>query len=331
MVAILLFREAYAPGQKLVGVIPHLQATPGLKLRMLGGALVYDRTRANPRNFNATHWIGHASAMEHGTIFFDLKIPLSEPDEQGCASFTAQLPDTMLPSFSSAYNTAFVTVSYGLCLHSESGEVLSVEPVTMTQNAPEESGRMNKKTRLATFVTRNLNWCARARPCSIVVLRLTVWHSGARVEAVLAPAARSWGTLVSRWRVIVGVCRRSGVVHRPRLTSHPHRQVVLVFVPSSHDSVMLATANFTSYPEFTRPCAGPDVSQGATDAEVCGPQCRYYHSNSSYLAATVDMDEVDNLTSGSTLSLRLHARSIQVRSRCSFRCAHSDGVVAPWF
>jgi hypothetical protein len=209
MVAILLFHDAYAPGQKLVGVIPHLQATPGLKLRMLGGALVYDRraldinaymhrsetgfptmcraaarapvihsctvvattslpcrTRANPRNFNATHWIGHASAMEHGTIFFDLKIPLAAPDENGCSSFTAQLPEGMLPSFSSAYNTAFVTVSYGLCLHSDSGEVLSVEPVTMTQNAPEESGRMNKKTRLATFVTRNLNWCEFAGSCS---------------------------------------------------------------------------------------------------------------------------------------------------------------------
>ena len=164
MVAILLFHDAYAPGQKLVGVIPHLQAArDGLKLRMLGGALVYDRTRANPRNFNATHWIGHASAMEHGTIFFDLKILLSPPDENGCSSFTAQLPEGMLPSFSSAYNTAFVTVSYGLCLHSDSGEVLSVEPVTMTQNAPEESGRMNKKTRLATFVTRNLNWCGSSR------------------------------------------------------------------------------------------------------------------------------------------------------------------------
>jgi hypothetical protein len=198
MVTILLFHDAYAPGQKLVGVIPHLQPKPGLKLRMLGGALLYDRTRANPRNFNATHWIGHASAMQHGTIFFDLKITLDSPDDKGCATFSEQLPDSMLPSFSSAYNTAFVTVSYGLCLHSESGEVLSVEPVTITQNAPEESGRMNKKTRLATFVTRNLNW--------------------------------------------------------------------------------------------------------------------YYHSNSSYLAATVDMDEVDNLTSGSTLSLRLHARSVQVKS-----------------
>ena len=39
---------------------------------------------------------------------------------------------------------------------------------------------------------------------------------------------------------------------------------------------------------------------------------RYQHGSSSYLAATVDMDEVDNLTSGSTLSLRLHARSVQV-------------------
>jgi hypothetical protein len=133
---------------------------PGLRLRMLGAALVYDRTRANSRNFNATHWIGHASAMEHGTIFFDLKIPLSEPDENGLVSFSMPLPESMLPSFSSAYNTAFVTVSYGLCLHWETGEVLSVEPVTISQNAPEESGRMNKKTRLATFVTRNLNWCA---------------------------------------------------------------------------------------------------------------------------------------------------------------------------
>ena len=165
MISILLFADAHAPGQKLVGVIPHLAGTPNaaqLKLRMLGACLVYDRTRANPRNFNATHWIGHASAMEHGTIFFDLKIPMSAPDENGCASFEIQLPNSMLPSFSSAYNTAFVTVSYGLCLHSESGEVLSVEPVTMTQNAPEESGRMNKKTRLATFVTRNCNWCARS-------------------------------------------------------------------------------------------------------------------------------------------------------------------------
>lgn len=97
--------------------------------------------------------------MEHGTIFFDLKIQLEQEVDES-ARFEARLPDSMLPSFSSAYNTAFVTVSYGLCLHSESGEVLSVEPVMMTQNAPEESGRMNKKTRLATFVTRNLNWCA---------------------------------------------------------------------------------------------------------------------------------------------------------------------------
>ena len=152
------------PGKSWWASFRHLQsARDGLKLRMLGGALVYDRTRANPRNFNATHWIGHASAMEHGTIFFDLKILLSVPDENGCSSFTAQLPEAMLPSFSSAYNTAFVTVSYGLCLHSDSGEVLAVEPVTVTQNAPEESGRMNKKTRLATFVTRNLNWCGSSR------------------------------------------------------------------------------------------------------------------------------------------------------------------------
>jgi hypothetical protein len=159
MVAILLFHDAYAPGQNLVGVIRHMPTTPGLRLRMLGAALVYDRTRANPKHFNATHWIGHASAMQHGTIFFDLKILLSEADDNGCVSFSSPLPDSMLPSFSSAYNTAFVTVSYGLCLHSETGEVLSVEPVTMTQNAPEESGRMNKKARLATFVTRNSNWC----------------------------------------------------------------------------------------------------------------------------------------------------------------------------
>lgn len=160
MVAILLFHDAYAPGQKLIGVIRHLPPTPGLKLRLLGAALVYDRTRANPKNFNATHWIGHASAMEHGTIFCDLKLPLSEPDENNCCSFSTPVPNKVVPSFSSAYNTAFVTVSYGLCLHSASGEVLAVEPVTITQNAPEESGRMNKKSRLATFVTRNLNWCA---------------------------------------------------------------------------------------------------------------------------------------------------------------------------
>jgi hypothetical protein len=132
-------------------------AIPQVHILKRGLLAVYDRTRANPRNFNATHWIGHASAMEHGTIFFDLKITL-EHGSDGSAHFSARLPDSMLPSFSSAYNTAFVTVSYGLCLHSESGEVLSVEPLMLTQNAPEESGRMNKKTRLATFVTRNLNW-----------------------------------------------------------------------------------------------------------------------------------------------------------------------------
>lgn len=45
--------------------------------------------------------------------------------------------------------------------------------------------------------------------------------------------------------------------------------------------------------------------------------CRYHTTGSSYLAATVDMDEVDNLTAGSTLSLRLHARSLQVRTSAS--------------
>lgn len=43
MVAVLLFQDVYAPGQKLVGVVPHIGQTSGLKLRMLGGALVYDR------------------------------------------------------------------------------------------------------------------------------------------------------------------------------------------------------------------------------------------------------------------------------------------------
>lgn len=225
--AILLFHEAYAPGQKLVGVIPHLQATPGLKLRMLGGALVYDRTRANPRNFNATHWIGHASAMEHGTIFFDLKIPLSAPDENGCAAFTAQLPDSMLPSFSSAYNTAFVTVSYGLCLHSESGEVLSVEPVTMTQNAPEESGRMNKKTRLATFVTRNMNWCA-SSPCPCARMRRARAHAmacaSARPAALLRRAACTAATLYRQVWCALRRCRAAGT--HPR--SHAARQCELL-------------------------------------------------------------------------------------------------------
>ena len=161
MVAILPFHDCYAPGQNIVGVIRHMPEGQSLQLRMLGAALVYDRTRANPKHFNATHWIGHASAMEHGTIFFDLKIPFGKADgkadENGLVHFRTTLPESMLPSFSSAYNTAFVTVSYGLCLHSENGEVLAVEPVTVTQNAPEESGRMNKKTRLATFVTRS-NW-----------------------------------------------------------------------------------------------------------------------------------------------------------------------------
>jgi hypothetical protein len=171
MVAVLLFHECYAPGQKIVGVIKSMPDVPGLRLRMLGAALVYDRTRANPKHFNATHWIGHASAMEHGTIFFDLKIPLSEEKDNNLVTFSTTLPDSMLPSFSSAYNSAFVTVSYGLCLHSDTGEVLAVEPVSVTQNAPEESGRMNKKTRLATFVARSSSWCVSACPVSLLILR----------------------------------------------------------------------------------------------------------------------------------------------------------------
>lgn len=160
MVAMLLFHEAFAPKQDLIGIIRSLPDTPGLKLRLLGAALVYDRTRSTPRHFNATHWIGHSHAMEHGVIFCDEKIPMMEPDENGVVRFNKRIPDNLLPSFSSSYNMAFVTVSYGLCLHSPTGEVLAVEPVTITQNAPEESGRMNQKSRLATFVTRNWNWCA---------------------------------------------------------------------------------------------------------------------------------------------------------------------------
>lgn len=167
--SVLLFHDCYAPGQKIVGVIKHMPDKPGLRLRMLGAALVYDRTRANPRHFNATHWIGHASAMEHGTIFFDLKIPLQERMEGNMVQFSTTLPDSMLPSFSSAYNSAFVTVSYGLCLHSDTGEVLAVEPVSVTQNAPEESGRMNKKTRLATFVARSSSWCDAGSICRVSV------------------------------------------------------------------------------------------------------------------------------------------------------------------
>jgi len=158
MVAILLLHEAFAPRQMLVGLIRNLPDSAGKRLRLLGAGLVYDRARANPKYFNATHWIGHSHAMEHGVIFCDLKVTLDEPDEHGVIRFSLLIPEGLLPSFSSAYNMAFVTVSYGLCLHSDTGEVLSVEPVTITQNAPPESARMNQKSRLAAFVTRNYNW-----------------------------------------------------------------------------------------------------------------------------------------------------------------------------